>query len=134
MSATAVMKGVRVLEVAEQTFVPAATALLADWGAEIIKIEPAERGDAMRGLAATGVMPMTGDIHPLMEHSNRGKRSLALDLKHPRGDRHPLQARGHGRCLPDQQAARRAQEAQDRARRHPRPQPEHHLRGGHGTG
>ncbi len=85
MSATAVMKGVRVLEVAEQTFVPAATALLADWGAEIIKIEPIERGDAMRGLAASGVMPMTGDVHPLMEHSNRGKRSLALDLSTPEG-------------------------------------------------
>jgi crotonobetainyl-CoA:carnitine CoA-transferase CaiB-like acyl-CoA transferase len=85
MSATAVMKGVRVLEVAEQTFVPAASALLADWGAEIIKIEPTERGDAMRGLAATGVMPLTGDVHPLMEHSNRGKRSLALDLGSPDG-------------------------------------------------
>ena len=56
MSATAVMKGVRILEVAEHTFVPAASALLADWGAEVIKIEPTERGDAMRGLAATGVM------------------------------------------------------------------------------
>ncbi len=85
MTATAVMKGVRVLEVAEQTFVPAATALLADWGAEIIKIEPTERGDAMRGLAATGVMPMTGDVHVFMEHSNRGKRSLALDLGSPEG-------------------------------------------------
>ena len=85
MTPTRVMEGVRVLEVAEQTFVPAATALLADWGAEIFKIEPAERGDAMRGLASTGVMPMTGDIHPLMEHSNRGKRSLALDLGSPEG-------------------------------------------------
>jgi crotonobetainyl-CoA:carnitine CoA-transferase CaiB-like acyl-CoA transferase len=85
VSATAVMKGVRVLEVAEQTFVPAASALLADWGAEIIKIEPAERGDAMRGLAASGVMPITGDVHVLMEHSNRGKRSLALDLATPDG-------------------------------------------------
>ena len=83
--ATAVMKGVRVLEVAEHTFVPAASALLADWGAEIIKIEPTERGDAMRGLAATGVMPLTGDVHPLLEHSNRGKRSLALDLSSPDG-------------------------------------------------
>ncbi len=85
MTATAVMQGVRVLEVAEQTFVPAATALLADWGADIIKIEPTERGDAMRGLASSGVMPMTGDVHPLMEHSNRGKRSLALDLSTPEG-------------------------------------------------
>ena len=40
---TAVMKGVRIVEVAEHTFVPAASALLADWGAEVIKIEPVER-------------------------------------------------------------------------------------------
>ena len=82
---TAVMEGVRVLEVAEHTFVPAASALLADWGAEVIKIEPAERGDAMRGLASTGVVSITGDVHALLEHSNRGKRSLALDLTSPEG-------------------------------------------------
>jgi len=80
MTATQVMKGVRVLEVAEHTFVPAASALLADWGAEVIKIEPTERGDAMRGLAATGVISIGSGVHPLLEHSNRGKRSLALDL------------------------------------------------------
>src|SRR5271167_4768374 len=74
------MEGVRVLEVAEHTFVPAASALLADWGADVIKIEPVERGDAMRGLASTGVVSITGDVHALLEHSNRGKRSLALDL------------------------------------------------------
>ena len=51
---TAILQGVRVLEVAEHTFVPAASALLADWGAEVIKIEHVERGDAMRGLASTG--------------------------------------------------------------------------------
>ena len=82
---TAVMEGVRVLEVAEHTFVPAASALLSDWGADVIKIEPIERGDAMRGLASTGVMSITGDVHPLLEHSNRGKRSLALDLTAPEG-------------------------------------------------
>jgi len=82
---TRVMEGVRVLEVAEHTFVPAASALLSDWGAEVIKIEPAERGDAMRGLASTGVVSITGDVHALLEHSNRGKRSLALDLTSPDG-------------------------------------------------
>jgi crotonobetainyl-CoA:carnitine CoA-transferase CaiB-like acyl-CoA transferase len=85
VSATEVMRGVRILEVAEHTFVPAASALLADWGAEVIKIEPTERGDAMRGLAATGVVSITGDVHALLEHSNRGKRSLALDLSTPEG-------------------------------------------------
>ncbi len=134
VSSTQVMEGVRVLEVAEHTFVPAASALLADLGAEIIKIEPTERGDAMRGLASTGVMPITGDVHPLLEHSNRGKRSLALDLTTRRRPRHPLQAGGDLRRLPDQQAAPGAQEAQHRARRRAGPQPQHHLRGRHRAG
>ncbi|MBO0729763.1 MAG: CoA transferase [Acidimicrobiaceae bacterium] len=82
---TAVMDGVRILEVAEQTFVPAASALLSDWGADVIKIEPAERGDAMRGLASTGTAVVPSDVHVLLEHSNRGKRSVALDLATPEG-------------------------------------------------
>src|SRR3954447_15406463 len=77
---TAVLKGVRILEVAEHTFVPAASAVLADLGAEVIKIEHVTRGDAMRGLASSGVMTTAGDVHALLEHSNRGKRSLGLDL------------------------------------------------------
>jgi crotonobetainyl-CoA:carnitine CoA-transferase CaiB-like acyl-CoA transferase len=82
---TAVMSGVRVLEVAEHTFVPAASALLADWGAEVIKIEHAERGDAMRGLAQSGLAVVGGDVHVLLEHSNHSKKSLGLDLKSPDG-------------------------------------------------
>ncbi len=77
---TAILQGVRVLEVAEHTFVPAASALLADWGAEVIKIEHVERGDAMRGLASTGLALIPNDVHVLLEHSNRGKQSLGLDL------------------------------------------------------
>src|SRR5205807_6987240 len=79
-SVAAVMQGVRGLEVAEHTFVAAASALLADWGAGVIKIEHVERGDAMRGLASTGVANIPTDVHVLLEHSNRGKRSLGLDL------------------------------------------------------
>ncbi len=82
---TDVMKGVRILEVAEHTFVPAASAVLADWGADVIKIEHAVRGDAMRGLGRTGVMDLSKGVHVLNEHSNRGKRSLGLDLAHPEG-------------------------------------------------
>jgi crotonobetainyl-CoA:carnitine CoA-transferase CaiB-like acyl-CoA transferase len=74
------MQGVRVLEVAEHTFVPAASALLAEWGAEVIKIEHVERGDAMRGLASSGTVNFGGGVHVLLEHSNRGKKSLGLDL------------------------------------------------------
>lgn len=74
------MHGVRILEVAEHTFVPAASALLAEWGAEVIKIEHVERGDAMRGLASSGTVSLGGGAHVLLEHSNRGKQSLGLDL------------------------------------------------------
>jgi crotonobetainyl-CoA:carnitine CoA-transferase CaiB-like acyl-CoA transferase len=82
---TSIMQGVRILEVAEHTFVPAASALLADWGAEVIKIEHVERGDAMRGLASSGLAMLGGKVHILLEHSNRGKKSLALDLGSPDG-------------------------------------------------
>src|SRR5664279_4415718 len=82
---TDVMHGVRILEVAEHTFVPAASALMADWGAEVIKIEHVERGDAMRALASTGVADIPADVHVLLEHSNRGKHSLGLDLTTPEG-------------------------------------------------
>jgi crotonobetainyl-CoA:carnitine CoA-transferase CaiB-like acyl-CoA transferase len=82
---TAVLEGVRVLEVAEHTFVPAASALLSDWGAEVIKIEHVERGDAMRGLAVSGLAVVGSDVHALLEHSNRGKHSLGLDLTSPDG-------------------------------------------------
>ncbi|MCB2046829.1 MAG: CoA transferase [Novosphingobium sp.] len=73
---TAIMKGVRVVEVSEHAFLPAAGALLSDWGADVIKIEPVERGDAGRGIGTTG----TADVNLLFENANRGKRSLALDL------------------------------------------------------
>jgi crotonobetainyl-CoA:carnitine CoA-transferase CaiB-like acyl-CoA transferase len=82
---TAVLQGVRILEVAEHTFVPAASALLSDWGAEVIKIEHVERGDAMRGLASSGLAIVPSDVHALLEHSNRGKQSLGLDLTSPDG-------------------------------------------------
>ena len=82
---TDIMNGVRILEVAEHTFVPSASAILADWGAEVIKIEHVERGDAMRGLASSGVMKMGGDVHVLLEHSNRGKKSIGIDLTKPQG-------------------------------------------------
>jgi len=80
-----VMKGIRVLEVAEHAFVPSASAVLADWGADVVKIEHAVRGDAMRGLGRTGVMDLSKGVHVLNEHSNRGKRSLGLDLGNPGG-------------------------------------------------
>jgi crotonobetainyl-CoA:carnitine CoA-transferase CaiB-like acyl-CoA transferase len=82
---TQVMKGVRVLEVAQFTFVPAAGAILADWGADVIKIEHPVRGDTQRGFINMGGIPVDPNRNPLMEHPNRGKRSVGIDISTPQG-------------------------------------------------
>jgi crotonobetainyl-CoA:carnitine CoA-transferase CaiB-like acyl-CoA transferase len=75
-----VLEGVRVVEVSAWAFVPSAGAVLADWGAEVVKIEP-PTGDPMRGLISAGIT--AGPSFP-WEIWNRGKRSVALDLSRPR--------------------------------------------------
>jgi crotonobetainyl-CoA:carnitine CoA-transferase CaiB-like acyl-CoA transferase len=82
---TKVMQGVRVLEVAQFTFVPAAGAILADWGADVIKVEHPVRGDTQRGFINMGGFQMDPNRHPLMEHPNRGKRSVGIDVSKPDG-------------------------------------------------
>jgi crotonobetainyl-CoA:carnitine CoA-transferase CaiB-like acyl-CoA transferase len=80
------MEGVRVLEVAQFTFVPAAGAVLADWGADVIKIEHAERGDGQRGLVRVLGYDATSagsSFFPIVEGPNRGKRSVGLALEKP---------------------------------------------------
>jgi crotonobetainyl-CoA:carnitine CoA-transferase CaiB-like acyl-CoA transferase len=82
---TQVMKGIRVLEVAQFTFVPAAGAILADWGADVIKVEHPVRGDAQRGFINVGGMKLDPSRNTLMEHPNRGKRSVGIDISTPGG-------------------------------------------------
>ena len=82
-----VMKGVRVLEVAQFIFVPSAGAILAEWGADVIKIEHPVRGDAQRGLARAGGISLNSDRNPVLEHANRGKRSVGLDISTEEGQR-----------------------------------------------
>lgn len=75
--------GVRVLELAQFVFVPAAGAILADLGAEVIKIEMPE-GDPYRRLKITDGR-QTKSANLAMELNNRNKRSLAIDLKSEQG-------------------------------------------------
>jgi crotonobetainyl-CoA:carnitine CoA-transferase CaiB-like acyl-CoA transferase len=77
---TKVMQGVRVLEVAQFTFTPAAGAILADWGADVIKVEHPVRGDTQRGFLNMGGVKLDPLRHTLIEHPNRGKRSVGIDL------------------------------------------------------
>src|SRR5215468_10830617 len=80
-----VLEGVRVVEVAQWWFVPSAGAVLADWGADVIKVEHPVTGDPQRGLVTSGFFPPTGGVNFMMEQSNRGKRSVGIDLANPAG-------------------------------------------------
>ena len=72
---------VRVVELAQFVFVPAAGALLADWGADVIKIEHPVSGDGYRGLVSQGIIQTsTSGVNQNMEMHNRGKRSVGLDV------------------------------------------------------
>lgn len=80
------LAGVRVLEVAQFTFVPSAGAVLADWGAEVVKIEHPVTGDAQRGLVkvlGAAASKPGSSFAPIMEAPNRGKRSVGLALDRP---------------------------------------------------
>lgn len=76
--------GVRVVELAQWVFVPVAGALLADWGADVIRIEHPD-GDPYRALATQGIGSDSGGVNMSVALANRGKRSLALDLKKKEG-------------------------------------------------
>lgn len=78
------MNGIRVVEVAAWTYVPVAGAILTEWGADVVKIEHPETGDPQRGLVSSGLIP-AGGVNHMFELPNRGKRSVALDLKSQEG-------------------------------------------------
>ncbi|MDT5204088.1 MAG: hypothetical protein QOD34_724 [Mycobacterium sp.] len=79
------LEGIRVLEVAMYGFVPSAGAVLAEWGADVVKVEHAVNGDPQRGLRQTGMLRVEGDPNPNIEHANRLKRSIGLDMSVPEG-------------------------------------------------
>jgi len=76
--APAPLRGVRVVELAHWVAGPAVGAVLADWGADVVKVEP-PNGDPMRALFAPP--PGSAARHsPSFSMANRAKRSVALDL------------------------------------------------------
>ena len=79
-----VLEGVRVVEVAQWWFVPAAGGILADWGADVIKVEHPVGGDPQRGLVTSGLIP-AGSVNFMVEQPNRGKRSIGIDIGKPKG-------------------------------------------------
>jgi crotonobetainyl-CoA:carnitine CoA-transferase CaiB-like acyl-CoA transferase len=75
------LAGLRVVEIGVWVAAPSAGALLADWGADVIKVEP-PNGDPMR--SAFGSLGIGKDFpNPAFAQDNRGKRSVVLDLRQP---------------------------------------------------
>ena len=74
-------EGVRVIEAAQMISAPMAGMILAEQGADVVKVEVADGvGDRMRMVGTR-----RGDVSTVFHAVNRGKRSIALDSKDPRG-------------------------------------------------
>ena len=75
------LSGVKVVEIGVWVAGPAAGGVLADWGADVVKIEPPGIGDPARTFARM----LGADLpwNPIFENDNRSKRSITLDLGKP---------------------------------------------------
>ena len=76
-----VLEGIRVVELATWGFIPSAGVALADWGAEVIKVENPAHGDPMRGLVSAALTPPGEDpVSYMFQTFSRNKSSVGLDL------------------------------------------------------
>ncbi|MGV0643921.1 CoA transferase [Mycolicibacterium sp. XJ2546] len=76
-----VMDGVRVVELATWGFIPSAGVALADWGAEVIKVENPAHGDPMRGLVSAALTPPGEQpVSYMFQTFSRNKSSVGIDL------------------------------------------------------
>ena len=80
------LEGIKVVELATWVAVPTAAAILADWGASVIKLETIKGGDPLRGFTHIENVGIS-DIHHWWELDNRGKRSVAIDIDKEPGRR-----------------------------------------------
>ena len=80
------LEGIRVIDWTIWQQGPVASVMLADLGAEVIKIEERERGDPGRGVMAVAGIPVNNGLPNFYhEANNRHKKSLAVNLKKPEG-------------------------------------------------
>jgi crotonobetainyl-CoA:carnitine CoA-transferase CaiB-like acyl-CoA transferase len=81
-SAGSIFSDLKVVDLASYIAGPAATTILADFGATVVKVEPPGMGDPYRYFYATPPNPVC-ERNYAWQLTNRNKRSIALDLKSP---------------------------------------------------
>lgn len=79
-----VLAGIRIVDMGHFVAVPSAGAVLADWGADVIKVEPLT-GEPQRGVRNSPAAPAGSEVNWRYEVHNRNKRSFAVDLTQPAG-------------------------------------------------
>ena len=78
------LKGIKVIELGTHIAIPKAARLMADWGAEVIKVEP-PKGEAWRTIGNSYGIPYEEDCNPVFQAPNANKKCIALNLKDQRG-------------------------------------------------
>ncbi len=79
------LDGVRILALEQMQALPYATQLLARLGADVVKVEPPHGGDSGRGSQPAMLDPSGRAVGATFLRNNLNKRSICIDLKHPRG-------------------------------------------------
>src|ERR1700745_3955378 len=81
------LSGVRVVEASMFAFAPSAGAVLADWGADVIKVVPPATMDPMNGTPVAGLTDREVGVACMWEITNRGKRCVGIDQSTEGGQR-----------------------------------------------
>jgi len=78
-----ILEAVKVVSMGQIVAIPAASSVMADWGADVIKLEPLT-GEMHRGLRTAQGAETAGRINWIIQVLNRNSRGLAIDLKQQR--------------------------------------------------
>lgn len=78
------MEGIKVIELSTMLAGPMTARILAEWGADVIKVETVN-GDAWRKQAGTTLSPCTKDANPNFDMQNMNKRFVSLNMRTPEG-------------------------------------------------
>ena len=78
------LENIKVVELATYLAAPTCARVLADWGADVIKVEPL-KGDIYRTMGPTQMCPITEKANPTFDNHNSGKKYVALNLRSAEG-------------------------------------------------